>query len=411
MYRKCSIFNIKLSKPYTVLPADILNMPDLLSRLKLDFRRVEGAQGEFRALLLWLKNRTSPEPDRVRAALPQVLEYCRERPLLMAWFRDIYCQCYLNAYGPTMERQPDPLDRFAEILRLGMFCSESIESIAPEIRRSSSSSDLPRSSDPKVSIIIVAWNNWNDTLQCLSSIFSLTRNPTFEVILVDNGSTDMTRDLAPIIADRFPPLRYLRLERNLGFSLGNNAGAEIARGEHLLFLNNDTIILEHDWLGNLASALESHPRIGAVGQFGVIDLEGEAAPPRAFYQAAFFPGITLPVAWISGYCLLSRREAFEAAGRWRGDLYGKAGYEDIHMGYAMRSAGWISAVPPRWVQLFHKIGSTRDNREVKELLKGDGPTPEQKENSFRALFGSRRRRRNYAIGEAEADTTLNIEAA
>lgn len=113
-----------------------------------------------------------------------------------------------------------------------------------------------------VSIIVPVHNQWALTRACLNSVLRAIRGSGIicEVILADDGSTDETLRAASV----FPGLRVIRQDRNLGF-LGNcNAAAAEARGEALLFLNNDTIVLP-GWLTELVRVLHEEPTAAIVG--------------------------------------------------------------------------------------------------------------------------------------------------
>jgi len=94
--------------------------------------------------------------------------------------------------------------------------------------------DFVETQAPAASIIIVTRNMYAETMQCIQSIQNGT-NCAFEVIIYDNGSDD---DIANI-PQLYPQIRYLRSERNLGFTIPANRAAEIARGEVILLVNND----------------------------------------------------------------------------------------------------------------------------------------------------------------------------
>lgn len=367
------------------------------------FRRAEAGSGAARALFARLARDLPPTVEAARRVLPEVVSLCRCDPRLADYFNALLPQVSINCYGPWLGKPPPPPEeRLVHLLRLGRIASPGIETLAKSLRPGT----LARDETPLVSIVVVAWNQWAHTRECLDSVFRLTRRPSFEVVLVDNASTDETPREGAAWAEREPRLRYVASETNLGFSGGNNLGAEAARGRYLLFLNNDVVVLARDWLRRLVAALEAEERIGAVGQFGVIDLEGEDPPP-AFYQVVFFPGIFTPVAWLSGYCLLIRREALRDAGGWRDDLYGLAGWEDIHLGYALRRAGWIPVVPPRWIPIFHKIRATRGTEAAqKHLAEHDPARGRDKAAVFREHFGSRARRENYALPDSPPPSPL-----
>lgn len=117
-------------------------------------------------------------------------------------------------------------------------------------------------SEPRVSIIILNWNSFEVTLDCLVSLRKMDyRN--FEVVLVDNGSVDSSADK---LAESAPEVRLIRNPVNLGFTGGNNVGIRNAlerNPDYLLLLNNDTIVAP-DFLTQLVQVAESDPKIGVL---------------------------------------------------------------------------------------------------------------------------------------------------
>lgn len=110
------------------------------------------------------------------------------------------------------------------------------------------------------SIIILTYNNLEYTKLCIESIRTFTPKDCYEIIIVDNNSTDDTRSWLKEQVD----LRIILNDFNLGFPVGCNVGIDIASGENILLLNNDTIVTP-DWLSHLNTALYSAKEIGAVG--------------------------------------------------------------------------------------------------------------------------------------------------
>ncbi len=113
----------------------------------------------------------------------------------------------------------------------------------------------------KATLLVLAWNRWDLTERCLATLLQ-TDLENAEVLVVDNGSTDETPErLAQITG-----IRVLRLEKNLGFVRGNNAGLEQTDPESdVVLLNNDLIFTQRDWLARLRAAAASEPKIGVVG--------------------------------------------------------------------------------------------------------------------------------------------------
>lgn len=108
-------------------------------------------------------------------------------------------------------------------------------------------------------MIILAWNGVAYLEPCLGAVLG-QGYPDLEAIVVDNGSSDGSADL---VAGRFPQVRLIRNEHNLGFGGGNNVGLEAATGELLIMLNQDTVV-QPGWLDALVEAFED-PTVGLVG--------------------------------------------------------------------------------------------------------------------------------------------------
>ena len=169
------------------------------------------------------------------------------------------------------------------------------------------------------------------------------------MILVDNGSDDATVNLARAEGPRF---RVVRNEENTGFGPACNQGAALARGEYILFLNNDTILLP-GWLDPLVEALDEDDLLAAVqpkllypdGRLndagGLVFAGGEpwiygkgsAEPDAPQFSCRRAPD------YASGACLLVRRRAFTEVGGFD-DRYAPAYYEDTDLSFALRAAGW-----------------------------------------------------------------------
>ena len=118
---------------------------------------------------------------------------------------------------------------------------------------------IPTTEQPRVSVILVVWNRAELTLPCLRSLAARSEIG-FELIVIDNGSTDRTTALF----DRVDGARVYRNDENLYFIHAVNQAAALARGAHLLLLNNDAALLPGA-IDTLAATIESSPDIGAVG--------------------------------------------------------------------------------------------------------------------------------------------------
>ena len=98
--------------------------------------------------------------------------------------------------------------------------------------------------NPRVFIIILNWNGYQDTIACINSLQSIAY-PNFRIVLVDNGSTDGSEAL---LRERFPSINLIQTGRNLGFTGGNNVGMRYALdngADYIVLLNNDTTVDKH----------------------------------------------------------------------------------------------------------------------------------------------------------------------
>jgi GT2 family glycosyltransferase len=114
---------------------------------------------------------------------------------------------------------------------------------------------------PALSILIVSYNTRELTLACLESLYAQARDRSFEVLIVDNASTDGSADA---IAARFPQVVLIRHPSNIGFAAGNNLAAQRARGKYLLLLNPDTVILGNA-IDRLMKFANANPAAGIWG--------------------------------------------------------------------------------------------------------------------------------------------------
>mgnify|MGYP002515285135 FL=1 len=113
---------------------------------------------------------------------------------------------------------------------------------------------------PLVSIIVLTYNNLAMNKQCIGSILQKTAYANYELIVVDNHSTDGTVDyLKELDAKKIPNVTVILNEENLGFAGGNNSGIEKAKGEYVILLNNDTVVTR-GWITNLTKHMEHNSK-------------------------------------------------------------------------------------------------------------------------------------------------------
>lgn len=201
-----------------------------------------------------------------------------------------------------------------------------------------------------ISCIIPAWNLWETTRTCLHSLAEHSQGENIQVIVVDNGSTDATREALAPLGEQLFGSRFtaLRLPENQGFARGCNAGARAADGEALFFVNND-ITFTPGWLPPLREAL-SLPHVRAVGPLllypdGTCQHCGVSFSPLYtlchLYEG--FPGDhpalrrVHPLQALTGAALLLPRAVFQEAGGFHEGY--RNGYEDLDLCLNLHSHG------------------------------------------------------------------------
>jgi GT2 family glycosyltransferase len=206
-----------------------------------------------------------------------------------------------------------------------------------------------RSHEPLVSIMIPSKDHPELIGPCLASLFEKTTYKTFEVIVGDNETSDPE---ALRLFERYPVTR-VPLPGKFCFAAFNNRMAEKARGDYLLLLNNDTEVVQPDWLETLMLYAEQND-VGAVGPMllygdGTVQHAGVILGPRgtADHVMRGFPGdsdgyagslqAAREVTAVTGACLLVRREHFMACGGLN-ETFGRH-YEDVDFCLRLRRLG------------------------------------------------------------------------
>lgn len=223
---------------------------------------------------------------------------------------------------------------------------------------------FPKAANPAVSILIPVYNKAVYTFNCLKSILENTEGVDYEVVVVDDCSTDNTAAMLASMEN----VKVVRNEENLGFLRTCNRGAALATGRYILLLNNDTQVLP-GWLEALVRLAENDPAVGAVGAKlvyptgrlqeagGIIWNDGSSYaygrdddPARPEYN------FVRDVDYCSGACLLVRRDLWERAGGF--DLrFAPAYYEDTDLCFTIRQMGYRVVYQPAAV-VIHREGTS-----------------------------------------------------
>ncbi|OPH56732.1 glycosyl transferase family 2 [Paenibacillus ferrarius] len=231
-----------------------------------------------------------------------------------------------------------------------------------------------------LSIIVLNYKTRDLTLACIQSVFSSSTSYKYEIILIDNASSD---GIIQAINEQYPQVVTIANTDNVGFSKANNQGIRVAKGRYVLLLNSDTIV-QPDTLDTMVHFMDENPSVGASGckivlPDGSLDKackRGFPTPSASFYYAFGFsklfpkkprfnqyqlgylnPDDEYPIDSLVGAFMLIRREAIEQVGMLDEEffMYG----EDIDWCYRIKQAGWVNYYYPRTHIVHHKGASSR----------------------------------------------------
>jgi hypothetical protein len=206
---------------------------------------------------------------------------------------------------------------------------------------------------PKVSIIILNYNSKRFLKDCLEAIKENTSYPNYDVVMVDNNSTD---DSVTFVRTNYPWFLIIETGENRGFSSGNNVVIQRTDGEYVFLLNTDTIV-QPKWLSRVVETAKSDPKIGVVGALPVhMDLYNFYRRPPNFNRLE-------EVSEVAGAAMLVKRELILNIGPldeysflywedtefcWRSILSGyKVVYDYDAVVY--HHLGGTSGINPRWI--------------------------------------------------------------
>lgn len=208
--------------------------------------------------------------------------------------------------------------------------------------------------DASISIIIPVYNQANYTLKCLQQLAGVLDIPKYEVIIIDNASTDETPQILKNVTGNF---KVITNKKNVGFTLACNQGAKEAQGDYLLFLNNDTEPLP-DFLNHMLRAFKENTNIGAVGgQLIYPDGSTQESGAMVFSNGTALnfgrgKNPALPylnrlakVDYCSGACLLTPKKIFHKAGGFDPE-YAPGYYEETDYCFQLRSLGLETVYEP-----------------------------------------------------------------
>ena len=228
--------------------------------------------------------------------------------------------------------------------------------------------------ESRVAVLIVNWNNFPDTSKCLVSLEKLIHE-NYQVIVVDNGSKDGSNIQ---IKEKFPDIILLESGENLGFAGGNNIGIDFALSndfEFILLLNNDTEVIQGDFLGDLLDQISRDALFAAIGP-KVLKPDGDPQNTILPYPTMvhtirntlglYHPDLDIGqrVDSITGCCVLIRSAAIKTTGMLDENffIYG----EETEWFFRMRKKGWKILYHPV-KSIIHKGASSSkkiDNQKI-----------------------------------------------
>ncbi|MCX6113186.1 MAG: glycosyltransferase family 2 protein [Proteobacteria bacterium] len=228
--------------------------------------------------------------------------------------------------------------------------------------------DIFHTISPKVVIIILNWNGKDDTIECLESLKHITY-PNYEILLVDNGSTDGSINL---IMEKFAKINMLESKKNLGFAEGNNEGIINARKigfDYILLLNNDTIV-DPSFLTEMVKIGESDDKTGIIGAVNYYYNE----PERVWFCGgkfnfwngkAYRVGVTKDdkvrqdkideADYVAGSCFLIKKIVMDKIGVLDKEYF--AYWEEADYCVRSQKAGFRVLYVPK-AKIWHKVSST-----------------------------------------------------
>jgi len=263
----------------------------------------------------------------------------------------------------------------------------------------------------KLSIIIVGYNTRDLAADCIRSIYENTslRDISYEIILVDNASTD---DSCDHIRSLYPDVKIIENATNLGFGRANNIGADAATGEWLLLLNSDTTVTDTDF----ATVLEAADGLSDTGAFSVKLLNTDGSPQCVGYD---FPSIKRELKvnlllsefnfrkrrrlarradrglhecdWVSGAFMLIRRDRFIQVGGFDDHIFMYS--EDIDLCARLHAAGYTSYMLDTTAIVHHVRGSAQNVDAPAGNRRGrtpGRPAAPRKPVTFKTLLGMKR---------------------
>ena len=238
-----------------------------------------------------------------------------------------------------------------------------------------------------VSIIILTYKTRDLTKICIESIIKNT-NENYEIIIVDNASDDGSLLLAKEFAKIHSHITIIENDKNYGFSKGNNIGAQYAKYNKLLLLNNDIEIINDNWLSSMLNVLNNDEEVAVVGaklmfpnkllqHAGVVVLEDlrQSIPisccHRHYKDKDFTELQALECQAVTGACLLIKKDVYSRVNGLDEAFWN--GYEDVDLCFKVRELGYKIVYEPKSISIHHESMSGKErtskiNENIKLLI-------------------------------------------
>ncbi len=218
---------------------------------------------------------------------------------------------------------------------------------------------------PKISIVLLNLNQHKLTIDCIKSLMD-DDYTNFEIILVDNGSTDDSVKIFYSLKQEFSNLKLIENKENLGFAEGNNVGIRNCDGNYILLLNNDTIV-KKNFLSSMVEATKKFPKAGAFGpkmyfwdkRSEIWHIGGEITMFLNFVTTPLkYKDLYKKVSWLSGCALMMKRETIQKVGLLNESFF--IYLEDVEWSIRATKAGYELIYVPD-AELWH-IGSVSSKK-------------------------------------------------
>lgn len=249
-----------------------------------------------------------------------------------------------------------------------------------------------------LSIIIPSFNTKELILECIESIVKTAKKVSYEIIVVDNNSSDGSVEAIENLKQKTKNLKLILNKENVGFSKANNQGVKESSGRYLLFLNSDTVVYENA-LDGMVEFMDSNPKAGAATCYlempnGELDDASHRGFPTPWRSLTHFTGVSKlfkgsqilngyhlgyknldkihEIEACAGAFMIVRRVAGEAMKWWDEDFFWYG--DDLDFCYRLKEKGWKIYFVPEY-KILHYKGVSGGIKEIsKHLTKADFST-------------------------------------